>query len=253
MKKKKIMTNLLFNMETLNFQTKNLQKCERTCVRLKSLREQKGITIEDMSERLKMSKTHILALEECRPHDLPFASIYKKKLVKQYCRIVDADYAALVHQFVEEELETHILPKEEKLYSKKRVYSHWNHLPFFFRLGAVLSVALVFFGYLGLQIKKIIEPPTLNLFSPVNGMITADANLQIKGQTDKEVKVMINGKEIKNSEQGVFDETLALSPGVNTLVISAEKKHGKTTTETRYVVRETKPEFSLGNNTTEHN
>lgn len=237
----------------MNFQTKNLQKSERTCIRLKSLREQKGISLEDISDRLKMSKAHILALEECRQHDLPFASIYKKKLVKQYCQIVGVDYTELVHQFVEEELETEILPREEKNPQPKRLYSHWNHLPFFFRLGAVLSIALIFFGYLGLQIKKIIDPPQLNLFSPVNGMITADADLQIKGQTDKEVKVMINGKEIKNSEQGVFDETLALSPGVNTLVISAEKKHGKTTTETRYVVRENKPEFSLTDNSVIHN
>ncbi len=231
----------------MNFQTKNLQKPERTCVQLKLLREKKGISLQEISDRLKMSKSHIMALEECRPSDLPFAAIYKKKLVKQYCRIVDADYAIMVHQFVEEELEEQLSPPENRTNSQKTLY-RWNHAPFLIRLGAVLSVALVFFGYLGLQVKKIVEPPALNLFSPINGMITADANLQIKGQTDKEVKVMINGKEIKNSEQGIFDETLALSPGVNTLIISAEKKHGKTTTETRYVVLENKPEFSLSNN-----
>ena len=236
----------------MHFQTKNLQKNERTCVQLKTLREQKGISLEDMADRLKMSKAHITALEECRSHDLPFAPIYKKKMVKQYCHIVEADYAKLVHQFVEEELEQHIIPRQEMRVSQKTL-SRWNHLPFLFRLGSILSIAVLFFGYLGLQIKKIIDPPTLSLFSPINGMITADANLEIKGQTDKEVKVMINGKEIKNSEQGIFDETLSLSPGVNTLVISAEKKHGKTTTETRYVVLENKPEFSLSENKTVHN
>ncbi len=237
----------------MNFHIKNLQKTEPTCIQLKLLREQKGITLQNISDRLKMSKSHITALEECRTQDLPFAPIYKKKLVKQYCQIVGADYTSMVQQFVEEELETTTLPQEEKIKTKKRLYSHWNHLPFFFRLGASLCVALMFFGYLGLQIKKIIDPPQLNLFSPVNGMITADADLKITGQTDKEVKVLINGKEIKNSEQGLFDETLSLSPGVNTLVISAEKKHGKTTTETRYVVRENKTEFSLLENPTNHN
>ncbi len=228
----------------MQFQTKNLQKQERICLRLKNLREQKGISLQEMSDRLKMSSTHILALEECRSKDLPFAPIYKKKLVKQYCHIVDADYKKLVHQFVEEELEQHILPKIETSLSKKGIHA-WYNLPFLFRLSAALVVSLVFFTYLGLQVKQIIEPPELDLFSPVNGMITADANLQIRGQTDKEVKVMINGKEIKNSEQGIFDETLSLSPGVNTLVISAEQKHGKTTSETRYVILENKPEFSL--------
>ncbi len=236
----------------MNFQTKDLQKNERICVRLKSLREQKNISLQDISDCLKMSKSHVIALEECRFEDLPFASIYKKKLVKQYCQIVNADAAILVDQFVEEELEQHIIPHEQLRRSQKTVH-RWNHLPFLFRLGSIFAVALIFFGYLGLQVKKIIEPPHLNLFSPINGMITADANLQIKGQTDKEVKVLINGKEIKNSEAGMFDETLVLSPGVNTLVISAEKKHGKTTTETRYVVRENKPEFSLGDNTAVNN
>ncbi len=229
------------------FQTKNLEKKEPTCVQLKLLREAKGMSLQDMSDRLKMSKSYIIALEECRSEDLPFAPIYKKKMVKQYCHIINADYATLVHQFVEEELEEQIISQEKIPQSHKPLY-HWNHLPFLFRLTAILSLALVFFGYLGLQVKKIIDPPKLNLFSPINGMVTAESNLQIKGQTDKEVKVMINGKEIKNSEQGIFDETLSLSPGVNTLVISAEKKHGKTSTETRYVVRENKTEFSLTNN-----
>lgn len=236
----------------MQFQTKNLEKKEPTCIQLKLLREAKGISLQDMSDRLKMSKSHIVALEECRSADLPFAPIYKKKMVKQYCHIIGADYATLVHQFVEEELEENILSQEKLPHSQKTLY-RWNHLPFFFRLSAILAIALLFFGYLGLQVKKIIEPPELNLFSPINGMITADSNLQIKGQTDKEVKVMINGKEIKNSEQGIFDETLALSPGVNTLIISAEKKHGKTTTETRYVVRENKAEFSLSNNPNANN
>jgi len=228
----------------MHFQTKNLQKPERICLRLKSLREQKGISLKEMSERLKMSTAHILALEECRSKDLPFAPVYKKKLVKQYCHIVDTDYEQMVHQFVEEELEQHIAPQVTPSLSKKGLTA-WYNLPFLFRLSATLVVSAIFLGYLGLQVKKIIEPPSLNLFSPVNGMITDESNLQIRGQTDREVKVTINGKEIKNSEQGVFDETLPLSPGVNTLVISAEKKHGKTTSETRYVVLENKPEFSL--------
>ena len=227
----------------MHFQTKNLQKPERTCIHLKNLREQKGISLEEIAKRLKMSTHHIRALEECRSKDLPFASIYKKKLVRQYCSIVEADYKKLVHQFVEEELEQSLAPIAQKSLSKKGIVV-WYNIPFLFRIGATLAIALVFFGYLGLQVKKIIEPPELQLFSPVNGMITAESNLQIRGQTDKEVKVTINGKEIKNSEQGVFDETLSLAPGVNTLVISAEGKHGKTTSETRYVVLENKPEFS---------
>lgn len=229
----------------MHFQTKNLQKPERVCLRLKNLREQKGISLKEMSDRLKMSTSHIVALEECRSKDLPFAAVYKKKLVKQYCQIVDADYKILVHQFVEEELEQQIAPQIRSSVSKKSMNA-WYHLPFLFRLGTTLVIAAVFFGYLGLQVKKIVEPPSLDLFSPINGMITAESNLQIRGQTDKEVKVTINGKEIKNSEQGIFDETLPLSPGVNTLIIAAEKKHGKTKSETRYVVLENKPEFSLG-------
>lgn len=215
----------------------------RSCLRLKEMREACGVSLEDIAKKLKMSKTHIEALEDCRTSELPFAPIYRKKLVKQYCEMLHIESDQIVNQFIEEELEP--LLTEAPPSSQKTSVSHSYNLPLLFRIGGTLMLGLLFFGYLGLQVKKIVDPPELNLFSPMNGFITQESNLQIKGQTDKEVKVSINGKEIKNSEQGVFDEKLILSPGVNTLVIAAQKKHGKTTTETRYVIFEQKPEFSL--------
>lgn len=221
----------------------------RSCLRLKEMREQQNLSLEDLSKKLKMSKSHILAIEECRVNDLPFAPVYRKKLVADYCKILGI--TDLVNQFVEEELEPTMAPQTQT--SLKKTITQWYNLPLFFRTGCTLTMVLLFFGYLGLQVKKIVEPPALNLISPINGFITKDSNLQIAGQTDKEVTITINGKEIKNNTEGAFDERLILSPGVNTLVIAAQKKHGKTTTETRHVVLEQTSEFSLTDNPTTNN
>lgn len=233
----------------MTFQTKTLHTEMRSCLRLKEMREQQNISLEDLSKKLKMSKSHILAIEECRVNDLPFATIYRKKLVADYCKILGID--DLIDQFIEEELEPTLLEKKQTQIKKRT--AQWYNIPLFLRAGCILTMVLLFFGYLGLQVKKIVEPPTLNLISPINGFITKDSNLQIAGQTDKEVTIMINGKEIKNNTEGAFDEKLTLSPGVNTLVVSAQKKHGKTTTETRHVVLEQTTEFSLTNNATANN
>jgi cytoskeletal protein RodZ len=228
----------------MSFQVKNLEKPERICKLLRSLREDQNISLEEISIHLKMSQTHIQALEEGRSNELPFADVYKKKLVKQYCKIIGIDCKKMLEQFSQEEFQNEE-SFEELGISHSRPSHFFQNLPFLLRLGSILCIGLLFFGYLGVQVKKIIDPPALNLFSPLDGFVTTEPNLHLKGETEKEVTITVNGKEIKNSAEGAFDEVLTLSPGVNALVISAQKKHGKTSNETRYVVLQNKAEFSF--------
>ena len=67
-------------------------------------------------------------------------------------------------------------------------------------------------------------------------MVTDDFSLVVQGKTDKEVAVTINGIVVPPNTSGQFNERVDLAPGMNTITVTAKRKHGKTTTEIRHVI-----------------
>lgn len=220
---------------------KKIETSEALCVQLKTAREQKGIKKESLAERLKMSKEHIDAIESGDFKLLPFALIYQKKLIGNYAELVGLQKNIIMKQFEIEQ--TEIMGKLPL--KKKYRQNWWYNLPFVLRASGTSALALLLFGYLGFQIKQIVKPPELELFAPIDGVIAKTQTVTVKGKTNKEVKVTINGKEVDHDEQGGFDEPITLAQGVNTIIVSATSKHGKSKTLTRYVVAQKEQQFSL--------
>jgi len=214
---------------------KKLQPPKRVCLRLREEREKLKISLEELSARTKIDKKHLQALEECRFKDLPEATVYQKNFVKKYVEALGIETSSFLLQYEREEK---IKKKVQHPYCGLKV-NPLSHLPIFIRHFLIVALALLLIGYLAMQVRNIIEPPNLQVYSPTDGLVTVDGQLSIQGLTGKEVEVSINGKGIGTDEQGHFSELVDLNPGVNTLFISAKKKHGKTTDITRYVVYKT--------------
>ena len=140
-----------------------------------------------------------------------------------------------------------MLTKEEKqarpVLSRK---DRWrmSNIPQILRLLGSGFLIILFAFYLGLQIKSIVDPPRLTLFTPNDGHVTTAATLSVRGQSDNAVQVSINGQEVKTDTAGTFAETIHLSTGMNTIVVKAKKKHGKEVSETRHVIVRDQPQFS---------
>ncbi len=228
---------------------KKLKPAESISFQLKHAREEHHLSIPEVADRLKMSKEHIELIESGDYSRLPFALIYQKKLLGNYAELVDLNKETLLQQFQVEQCPAVNLPqiKFRRLHEKKFT------LPFVLRIGAISLSTFVLLGYFVFQIKQIVKPPELTLVAPLDGLVTKDESIEVKGKTESEVRVMINGKEVKHGEQGDFQEPLTLAPGVNTIVISATSKHGKTATLTRYVVAQKDTQFSLGASTVSQN
>lgn len=205
---------------------------ERLCLRLKEIRQQKNVSLEEIAEKTKINKNYLRAIEECRFNDLPRATVYQKNFIRSYVEALDLKPETFLAQYFIEEATL-----DKKKHPHPAVKNNPLHnLPTILRYSLVIGLMIVMLGYLGLQIKHIIEPPELNIFSPPEGFITKNEQTLIIGETEKEIRILVNGKEIMNSEDGQFKETVALAPGVNTITITAEKKHGKSTTVVRHVV-----------------
>lgn len=205
---------------------------QRVCFRLQELRSQKGVTLEELSEKTKIDKKHLQALEKCEFQDLPKATIYQKNIVRRYVEALGVKPEPFISQYLLEET------KKNKIKHPHTAIKNnfWCNLPSFLRLGFISLIVLLLFSYLGWQVKNIVEPPKLDIISPQEGFITNNSQLLIVGETQKEIGVTVNGREIKNNENGQFKELINLSPGVNTITIIAKKKHGKTSTVVRHAV-----------------
>ncbi len=219
-----------------------MRENERICLRLKQARESKGIPLAELAEKTKINKRYLEALEECRFSELGCAIIYQKQFIKKYVEALNLDASPFLRQFSEEELTF----KKEKIRHPYKAYKKqsFNNVPQLLRYGVVGAAVFAVLIYLGGQVKNAVEPPALTVLTPPNGFITSDHVVSVNGYTEPEVLVSINGVGIVSDEKGNFSQHINLNEGINTLIIEAEKKHGRVTQQTRHIIKKETQKFS---------
>lgn len=226
------------------FIKKQLANSERVCLRLRAARVASGISLETVAERTKINPRYLVAMEECRFNDIPFSALYQKNFIKKYAAAIDVDPEQFINQYFVEE----VGPQNIALGQKKSTRLFLTAWPNIIRSGALVFLGIIMALYLGQQVRRTISPPALALLTPDNGFISSENTVVLRGSSEPETKVMVNGQVIKSNDAGDFDESIALNPGVNTIVVEAQKKHGKTTHITRHIVYKESPSFSLKSN-----
>ncbi len=216
------------------FTKKQLRPNKRVCLRLKSARLQAGITIDRLAEKTKIRPEYLRALENCRFDEIPYSKVYKHKFTKRYLKALGIDPRPYVEQLAQEEL-IHEEDTGKHPHTHYRVWK-FNNMPLVLRAICFGGIVLAVMLYLGTQVLATFAPPELTIFSPTDGEVVQFDSAVVRGLTDPEVIVSVNGQTIKNDERGSFAQTIRLSPGMNTLTISAQGKHGKQASETRHVI-----------------
>ncbi len=80
--------------------------------------------------------------------------------------------------------------------------------------------------------------PSLRIEEPTREATTDKPMITVRGTTEKESQLTVNGREITMDEHGAFNQDIELIPGLNMLHFLAQNRFGKITEETRYVVVE---------------
>ncbi len=106
------------------------------------------------------------------------------------------------------------------------------------RLGLVLGIIVValIFGYFWHQLSYLINPPFVKLSQPISDFTTSEKSVNVSGQTEPDVYLTINGREVYVNSEGYFKSTVSLDSGLNILKIEAKDRFGKTNIVTRNVV-----------------
>jgi cytoskeletal protein RodZ len=212
-----------------------LQRSKTLGERLKKVREESKISLDEAVQGTQIQKKYLEALEQGNYSLLP-GPVYIESFLKKYADFlkVSSDYVlSLYHQ-------------HEKKTLRKKHESSFSPLPKSVNKGIItprlirriiIGLIIAFcLAYVVFVIAKIFSPPKLIINSP-DDYTTVDKNsIEISGSTEPEAILTINGKQIFLDEKGNFFEIVSLKEGVNEIIISAAKEKSKETTLRRSII-----------------
>jgi cytoskeletal protein RodZ len=212
---------------------KKLDKAMRLGDKFKKIREDRGIDLASLSKTTRIPIKYLEAIENGFYPKLPKAKAHRIAYIREIAKFFQLPAMECVEKF-ENEFGLADTPLEHPTQGV-RLFP-FASISIFIRNLAAISLVFVFAGYLAWQVRGILQPPHLAIYSPNEGFVATTPRTTIEGETEKESHLTINGADVMVSEQGKFTADIDLSPGVNTIQVSATKKHGKTTTITRHIV-----------------
>jgi len=216
------------------FSSKKLADTEpRFGAKLKQAREVFGVDIASAGRAIGIPEKYLAALEKNRFADLPRAKVYRLSYVREYAKFLHLDENLMTEQFLKENgLKGVGVIHPKKFLRNAPLFS----ISIFARNLVVAGFILLFAGYLSFQVKRVLEPPRLTVYNPAEGITITEQSITVQGETERECQLAINGQEIMPDEKGVFNLTIDLANGLNTITVTATKKHGKVSTVTRHIV-----------------
>jgi transcriptional regulator with XRE-family HTH domain len=213
---------------------KKLNRSIRLGLIFQKAREEQNLSLFAVAENIHVAEKYLTALENNNFDILPKAKAYRLSYIREYAGFLKLNEKFLSKQFIQEDGLKNI---EEKICLNRAIKnSPLYSLPSMAKNILFAGLIILFFGYISFQVRRILEPPKLTVYSPLDGYITDDISVTIQGETETECQLAINGQEVRLNDSGQFNQTINLTNGVNALIISATKKHGKTTTVTRHIV-----------------
>ncbi|NCB20960.1 MAG: hypothetical protein EOM88_03525 [Clostridia bacterium] len=185
-------------------------------------REQKNISLEEAAKHLHIRKEYLIALEKDQYDQLP-SGLYGKHFLKKYCRLLKLNYRKILAASPLAENSNSVDPFSKKIPRA----SNFFIFPKLIRNILFISLFLIFVIYFIFYFKQLSAPPKLIIKYPETNLVISDNNLTIQGYSDPETEIIINGSIVMSSQDGNFNKNIQLKSGLNTINISAKKKHGR--------------------------
>ncbi|HSR89139.1 MAG TPA: helix-turn-helix domain-containing protein [Candidatus Udaeobacter sp.] len=215
------------------FCLKKLESLTRVGERLKKEREKQGLSLDDICQKSRIPLKYLEAIELGHFKELPQTKAHRLAYIREYAEDLNLNPASLLYQFSQESDLTDDIPSHPR---RALAFGSLSSLTNIFKnIGAVILLA-GFIGYLAWQVNGVLQLPKLIVYTPTDGYISSKPTTLVQGETEKEVRLTVNGKDVMANDDGKFEIPLDLSNGVNTITISAIKKHGKVTTITRNII-----------------
>ncbi|MCK5466463.1 helix-turn-helix domain-containing protein [Candidatus Parcubacteria bacterium] len=225
------------------FKTKKVETTVTVGEYLKRKREELGISIKDLGNKLNIKDSYLEDLEKNNYEKLP-PDVYVKGFIKSYSELVGFNSERMIKLFIKEkEIEDKIenRNKKKKKYKKKFAIKKYivitPKIVTIFLSLVILSVVGYYFWH---QLSSFNSKPFLFVSSPLVDEITSDSEIIVSGETEIGIILKINGEDVFVDESGYFKESVMLHSGKNVIIIKVVNRFDKTVTEIRNVIYEKK-------------
>lgn len=205
--------------------------------RLRQAREEMRMTPEALARLACIASRYIRALEsgEWRAFS---AKVYAQGALKRVigvCRMEDADFlvTALDQEWKAAFPEMHDTPGS---FVKNIPYPRAFRLtPRRIGVGTAISILALVAGFWGIRLVTFAAPPTLRLTEPEERAGYENSSVSVRGRTEKESRLTVNGRELTLDERGNFDEKIELPQGAHELEFVSRNRFGKEQTVVRHI------------------
>jgi cytoskeletal protein RodZ len=208
---------------------------ESVAQQLLTTRVKKGYQLEEITKVINVNLRYLRAMEEGDYAILP-AGIYGLNYLREYANFLDLDYEKLINKFKAEQ-QIYQSSDQRHLFARQTVNrKYFVAAPNVVKYSSIVFIAFCSLIYLWFLIQNIFVAPDLKIISPIQGLISGRSRIVVSGQTEPETEILINERQAIVSDKGEFSEELNLKPGVNTIVVTAQKAAKKKNTIIREVL-----------------
>lgn len=191
---------------------------------LKKRRLEKKLTYEEIEKATRIRAKFLEKLEENDYQALPPAT-FVKGFIRNYGQFLGLDPARLLaiyrRQFNEK--------INKVFFEKKEENPRFTITPNIVLALFISLIISVFLFYLFNEYKIYKSAPVIVISSPDEFQVIPKNSVEVKGRTQPETVLSINGQKIEIAQDGSFSQEISLLPGTNTITIQATNKFGKTT------------------------
>lgn len=195
--------------------------------RLQRERESLGLSLEEIARRIQTTAIHIKALEE-NDYEIFSAKIYALGFFKKLLGVLAlSDKDDLLKEF-NNEWEVRMFRKNKgflPLPENRGKEPYFTPVRFWLGLGTIFLLLILIFLYW--RFANFVLAPELELQEPQEQSAVEQPIIQIKGRTEKESRLTVNGRDIKIDGQGNFKEEIEAGPGLNRLEFVTQNRFGK--------------------------
>lgn len=194
---------------------------------LRQVRKVRKITIKDLSEKTKIKKSFLSAIEKGHWNKLPEFPIVVG-FVKSISNALDINTESLVKL-----LKRDYPPKELKVNPNPEIKKEFRFGPRLAFLSGVVLIVLAILGYLAFQYSQFIKPPKLKVNTPTEDQIVFENVLVVSGETEPNVSIIVNDQPAFVDEEGNFYTELDVTGNLEIVDIVAKSRSGQ---ETKQVI-----------------
>ncbi len=200
--------------------------------KLQTLRKDRRLRVQDLSRKIKVRVEYIEALEKGQYDDLPMR-IYVKGFVRSYAQFFGVPEDVLLNLFNRE------YAVYQNIYNKD-VEEEVNKLPKVPHFVITPKIIVVFIAFLALiivgiylyfSVDNFVSSPWIVIDTPVHSSTIHENKVVIHGKTKSNSHVFINGQQIFVDRDGIFENEINLTQGINVIKVRSVNKFGKESTE----------------------